>query len=397
MRKITVAIIGAGARGMYAYVPYLKENPELGEVVAVAEPHEIRRDLCAKEYNIKTENVFITWEDLLEKDRLADAIIIANNDESHYEPTKLALEKGYHVLLEKPMSNKLEDIVKLGELAKEYPNQVFMICHVLRYTPFFSKLNEYDMGVFSTPGIWDTIHDYSLKIFESKETIQYAYGILKPYPKACEIIFSINPCYNHCTKKWYRKIWQEILSTEVEVDVKVSMNSFLAYSAYLSKENNLALQYIQEAEKYIEKMRDYHSHFIFPEMRYCIAQLVKLKIEGNSTFFSQPINELLESIDKNVTDEKEYAQFSSKIYIANALVWLGDFELARTLLNNKMYTKPQDFNWDFSNKYIDSSYVLLEPTVNLINSILDTKISSETKFKNTHSFNLKKDYIHLKY
>ena len=261
--------------------------------------------------------------------------------------------------------------------------------------PFFSKLNEYDMGVFSTPGIWDTIHDYSLKIFESKETIQYAYGILKPYPKACEIIFSINPCYNHCTKKWYRKIWQEILSTEVEVDVKVSMNSFLAYSAYLSKENNLALQYIQEAEKYIEKMRDYHSHFIFPEMRYCIAQLVKLKIEGNSTFFSQPINELLESIDKNVTDEKEYAQFSSKIYIANALVWLGDFELARTLLNNKMYTKPQDFNWDFSNKYIDSSYVLLEPTVNLINSILDTKISSETKFKNTHSFNLKKDYIHL--
>lgn len=142
MRKITVAIIGAGARGMYAYVPYLKENPELGEVVAVAEPHEIRRDLCAKEYNIKTENVFITWEDLLEKDRLADAIIIANNDESHYEPTKLALEKGYHVLLEKPMSNKLEDIVKLGELAKEYPNQVFMICHVLRYTPFFSKLKE---------------------------------------------------------------------------------------------------------------------------------------------------------------------------------------------------------------------------------------------------------------
>ncbi|MEG2786253.1 MAG: Gfo/Idh/MocA family oxidoreductase [Romboutsia sp.] len=142
MKKITVAIIGAGARGMHAYAPYFKQHEELGQVVAVAEPHDIRRDICIKEHNIDSKNVFETWEDLLEKDKLADAIIIANNDEAHYEPTKMALEKGYHVLLEKPMSNKLEDIVKLGELAKQYPNQVFMICHVLRYTTFFSKLKE---------------------------------------------------------------------------------------------------------------------------------------------------------------------------------------------------------------------------------------------------------------
>ena len=137
MKKITVAVVGAGARGMHAYAPYFKHHEELGKVVAVAEPHDIRRDICVKEHNIESENVFKTWEDLLEKERLADAIIIANNDESHYEPTKIALEKGYHVLLEKPMSNKLEDIVRLGELAKQYPNQVFMICHVLRYTTFF--------------------------------------------------------------------------------------------------------------------------------------------------------------------------------------------------------------------------------------------------------------------
>lgn len=142
MKKISVAVIGAGARGMHAYSTYFTKHKDQGEIVAVAEPHDIRRELCVKEHNIKEENVFVTWEDLLEKDRLADAIIIANNDESHYEPTKLALEKGYHVLLEKPMSNKLDDIVKLGELAKEYKDQIFMICHVLRYTTFFTKLKE---------------------------------------------------------------------------------------------------------------------------------------------------------------------------------------------------------------------------------------------------------------
>ena len=142
MKKISVSVIGAGARGMFSYAPYLLENPEAGSVVAVAEPNEIKRDLFKEKYNVKDENLFTTWEDLLAKERLSDAIIIANNDESHYEPTKIALEKGYHVLLEKPMSNKLEDIVKLGELSKEYPNQIFMICHVLRYTPFFAELKK---------------------------------------------------------------------------------------------------------------------------------------------------------------------------------------------------------------------------------------------------------------
>lgn len=142
MGKIKIALIGAGARGMYAYAPYVKANPEIVEFVAVAEPNETRRNQFKEEYNIKDENVFDTWEKLLEGEKLGDAIIIANNDESHYEPTKIALEKGYHVLLEKPMSNKLDHIVKLGELSQKYSNQVFMICHVLRYTPFFSELKK---------------------------------------------------------------------------------------------------------------------------------------------------------------------------------------------------------------------------------------------------------------
>ncbi|MGL4910889.1 MAG: Gfo/Idh/MocA family protein [Romboutsia sp.] len=142
MKKITLSVIGAGARGMYSYAPYLLDHPDLGELVAVAEPNEMKRDIFKEKYSVEDKNIFTTWEDLLAKDRLSDAIIIANNDESHYEPTKLALEKGYHVLLEKPMSNKLEDIVKLGELSKQYPEQIFMVCHVLRYTPFFAELKK---------------------------------------------------------------------------------------------------------------------------------------------------------------------------------------------------------------------------------------------------------------
>ena len=142
MKKISVAVIGAGVRGTNAYAPYLLENPTLGQVVAVAEPNEEKRNNFKNRYNIKEENTFYSYKDLLSKDKLADALIIATNDEQHYEPAQMALKKGYHILLEKPMSNKLEEVIKLGELAKKYPNQVFMICHILRYTPFFSELKK---------------------------------------------------------------------------------------------------------------------------------------------------------------------------------------------------------------------------------------------------------------
>lgn len=142
MKKISVAVIGAGVRGMNAYAPYLLENPTLGQVVAVAEPNEEKRNNFKNRYNIKEENTFYSYNDLLSKDKLADALIIATNDEQHYEPAQMALKKGYHILLENPMSNKLEEVIKLGELAKKYPDQVFMICHVLRYTPFFSELKK---------------------------------------------------------------------------------------------------------------------------------------------------------------------------------------------------------------------------------------------------------------
>ncbi len=105
MKKVKIAVIGAGCRGMYAYAPYLLENPHLGEIVAVAEINEEKRKLFKEKYNIKDENIFSHYNEMLDKEKLADAIIIANQDEDHYTPAKLALEKGYHILLEKPMSN----------------------------------------------------------------------------------------------------------------------------------------------------------------------------------------------------------------------------------------------------------------------------------------------------
>ena len=141
MTKVKIALIGAGDRGKDRYGAYGLKHTEKLEFVAVAEPNALKRNEFVKQHGIPEENVFSTWEELLSEDKLADGVIIATQDDMHYEPTKLALEKGYDVLLEKPMSNDIKETVTLGELAKKYDN-TFMICHVLRYTPFFSKIKE---------------------------------------------------------------------------------------------------------------------------------------------------------------------------------------------------------------------------------------------------------------
>jgi len=147
MSKVKIAVIGAGDRGKDRYGAYGHTHKDSVEFVAVAEPNPIRRADFVKQHHIKPENVFTSWNHLLAVDKLADGVIIATQDDMHYDPTKLALEKGYDVLLEKPMSNDLRETVQLGELAKKYDN-TFMICHVLRYTPFFSKIKALiDQGV----------------------------------------------------------------------------------------------------------------------------------------------------------------------------------------------------------------------------------------------------------
>jgi predicted dehydrogenase len=134
-------MIGAGNRGYGAYGSYALKHPDEIRFVAVAEPHEVRRARFAKAHNIPPERQFRTWEDLLAQGQIADAALICTMDHLHVEPTVVALEAGYDVLLEKPMATTVADCVRLVQTA-ERTGRLLMVCHVLRYTQFFSILHD---------------------------------------------------------------------------------------------------------------------------------------------------------------------------------------------------------------------------------------------------------------
>lgn len=141
MSKVKIALIGAGDRGKDRYGEFAIQYPDNIEFVAVAEPNQIKRKEFAQKHKIASEFQFESWEPLLEKNRFCDGIIIATQDDMHFYPARIALENGYHVLLEKPMSNDAKECVELGRIARE-SDKAFMICHVLRYTPFYSAIKE---------------------------------------------------------------------------------------------------------------------------------------------------------------------------------------------------------------------------------------------------------------
>ena len=140
-RQMTVAIAGLGSRGRDTYAKAAKMYPDKMKIVAIADIDPEKVKLTAEEYDVPMSHCYESAEDMLKEEKLADAMIIATQDRQHVGQAIKALKKGYHLLLEKPISPDLGECRKISEVAKECKREV-VVCHVLRYTPIYQKVKE---------------------------------------------------------------------------------------------------------------------------------------------------------------------------------------------------------------------------------------------------------------
>ena len=99
---VSVAVLGAGARGRFTYGAYCLANADRVRVTAVAEPDPGRRARFADEHAIAADGRFADWTDLFVHGPTTDGVIIATPDWAHVGPAVAALTLGRDVLLEKP-------------------------------------------------------------------------------------------------------------------------------------------------------------------------------------------------------------------------------------------------------------------------------------------------------
>ncbi|MBB3073051.1 putative dehydrogenase [Paenibacillus baekrokdamisoli] len=150
MKQITAVLVGAGARGRFVYGAYANKYPDELKIVAIAEPNEERRQLAAAEHQLMPGQVFESWEQVLSNRKVADIVVISTQDKMHYAPTMRALELGYDVLLEKPMSPSVDEVIAMAHASRKH-NRLLSVSHVLRYTPFWSKIKEViESGIIGT-------------------------------------------------------------------------------------------------------------------------------------------------------------------------------------------------------------------------------------------------------
>ena len=138
MKRISCVILGYGDRSS-RYAFYAKQNPEELEVIGVIDVNALKREQCKTAYNLQDNQVFESLEEFLVADVSCDVVINGTMDQLHYQTTMALLEQGYNILLEKPVTANPQELLEIERKAKEKECKV-VVCHVLRYTPFYSKI-----------------------------------------------------------------------------------------------------------------------------------------------------------------------------------------------------------------------------------------------------------------
>ena len=122
--KIRVALIGCGARMGQIIEPIMAE-----QVVALADPDpKMRAHLLgrmakmphAKEYDLSKVRTFADYRELFAKmgDEI-DAVFIATPNHHHALAAVMAMRRGIHVFVEKPMASTVQEAQLMGRVAKE--------------------------------------------------------------------------------------------------------------------------------------------------------------------------------------------------------------------------------------------------------------------------------------
>ena len=137
---IKIVAIGAGNR-TNKYLEYVKQHPDKVKLVGVVELNDIRRKHVAERFGLDESQCFADYRDFFQHPFDADAVMVCTPENMHFEPTMQAIGRGYHVLLEKPIAQTLEECMLIAEAARKH-DVLVSVCHVLRYHPYFMKIKE---------------------------------------------------------------------------------------------------------------------------------------------------------------------------------------------------------------------------------------------------------------
>jgi predicted dehydrogenase len=138
--RLRIACIGCGARAQ-TYAQLASRRPDRFQIVAGADPLPQRVEKIRGISGQPEFRAFASAEALLAAGKIADVMIVATQDNDHYEHCRQALQTGYDVLLEKPIATRAAEVLRIERQAVQADCRV-MVCFVLRFAAFYRKVKD---------------------------------------------------------------------------------------------------------------------------------------------------------------------------------------------------------------------------------------------------------------
>ena len=139
IKKFTVAVLGCGSRGA-CYINHMKKTPDRFEVVALCDWNEEQLKKTHSLFGLDNTVDFMDATEFLSEKR-ADVLVIATDDRYHVPQCVKAMELGYDILIEKPLSDDRAELKLLLETQQKTGRKV-VVCHELRYGAGFKMCKE---------------------------------------------------------------------------------------------------------------------------------------------------------------------------------------------------------------------------------------------------------------
>jgi myo-inositol 2-dehydrogenase / D-chiro-inositol 1-dehydrogenase len=137
--KLQLAIAGVGRMGM-RHAKHFAFNTPQAELIAVASPVQAELDAAKREFGGELRT-YLDYGEMLKHESTLQAVVIATPTSLHAEQTLQAIEKGLHVLCEKPISLSPEISQSVADAYREslktYPNQKVICGFSRRFDPSY--------------------------------------------------------------------------------------------------------------------------------------------------------------------------------------------------------------------------------------------------------------------
>lgn len=135
--KIRIGIIGTGHRG-WAHINVIRAGlPEI-QIAALADPTPEFRDRAATLAGPDVAT-YSDYKKMLAEKKDLDAVLVVTPNFLHAEVTIAALDRGLHVLCEKPMATSVRDATRMMEAARR-AGKILQIGQQMRYTPLYERM-----------------------------------------------------------------------------------------------------------------------------------------------------------------------------------------------------------------------------------------------------------------